>query len=75
MPPTFARKLERCLIQWLDENTCAMLARWLLEKSERTPTHDANDSSSSGSQSGAHVVSDNFFTDQVLSPPAPTGFF
>jgi hypothetical protein len=69
------KEIGALLDQWLDENTCAMLARWLLEKSERTPTHDANDSSSSGSQSGAHVVSDNFFTDQVLSPPAPSGFF
>jgi hypothetical protein len=57
------KEMGALLDQWLDENTCAMLARWLLEKSERTATHDANDSSSSVSQAGAHVVSDHFFTD------------
>jgi hypothetical protein len=52
-----------------------MLARWLMEQRERPSAANANDSSSSGSQAGAHSVSDNFLTDQALPPPAPNGVF
>lgn len=64
------KEIGTLLDQWLDENASAMLARWLMEQRERTSTHAANDSSSSGSQPGAHAASDNFLTDQALPPPA-----
>lgn len=61
------------LDQWLDENAFAMLARWLMEQRERSSFRGANDSSPPGHQPSPHSVSDNFFADQALPPPAPRG--
>ena len=69
------KEIGTLLDQWLDENSSAMLARWLMEQRERPSVSSANDSSSSGPQAGAHSVSDNFLTDPALSPPAPNGVF
>jgi len=69
------KEIGTLLDQWLDENASAMLARWLMEQRERPSASSANDSSSSGPQAGAHSVSDNFLTDQVLPPPASNGAF
>jgi len=68
------KEIGTLLDQWLDENACAMLARWLLEQRERSSARAADDLSPSASQSGAHSVSDNFLTDQALPPPVPSGF-
>ena len=69
------KEIGTLLDQWLDENASAMLARWLMEQRERPSASSANDSSSSGSQAGAHSVSDNFLADQALPPPASNGAF
>lgn len=64
------KEIGNLLDQWLDENACAMLARWLLEQRERSSTCAAT--AEPGSQASAHSVSDNFFADQALSTPAPS---
>lgn len=68
------KEIGTLLDQWLDENACAMLARWLLEHRERFSARAADNLSPSASQSGAHSVSDNFLTDQALPPPVPSGY-
>lgn len=67
------KEIGTLLDQWLEENACAMLARWLMEQRERPPTHTSSESSLPGTQPGPHSVSDNFLTDQALPPPAPSG--
>ena len=69
------KEIGTLLDQWFDENASAMLARWLMEQRERSFAPSAIDSSSSGSQAGAHSASDNFLTDQAVPPPAPNGPF
>lgn len=61
------------LDQWLDENACAMLARWLMEQRERSSSYAANALSPGERASSAHSVSDNFLADQVTQSPAPGG--
>jgi len=63
------KEIGTLLDQWLEENACAMLARWLMERRERLAAHAKDDPTSSGSRSTTHSVSDNFFTDQAF--PAP----
>ena len=69
------KEIGTLLDQWFDENASAMLARWLMEQRERSFAPSAIDSSSSGSQAGAHSASDNFLTDQAVPPPASNGAF
>jgi hypothetical protein len=69
------KEIGTLLDQWLDENASAMLARWLMEQRERSFASSAIDSSSSGSQAGAHSASDNFLADQAVPSPAPNGAF
>ena len=58
---------------WLEENACAMLARWLMEQRERpSQVLDTSSSSETPLKSG-HAVSDNFFADLAVSPPANRG--
>jgi hypothetical protein len=67
------KEISVLLDQWLEENTMAMLARWLMEQRER-PAHTV-DAHSAGDhdRNGAHPVSDNFFADEAASPPAARG--
>ncbi|MEQ1474325.1 MAG: hypothetical protein ABLQ96_10900 [Candidatus Acidiferrum sp.] len=67
------KEIGTLLDQWLEENTCAMLARWLMEQRERPPTPALNEPSPHSPQAGAHSVSDNFLTEQALPAPAPSG--
>ena len=77
------KEIGALLDQWMEENACAMLARWLIEQRERPPrasentlgeglfsssVHPApNSMPSSAQSSGPHRVSDNVFADR----PAP----
>lgn len=72
------KEIAQLLDSWLEENTAAMLARWLMEQRER-PTSD--DGKPAAAASGEHVsarrgrtkegetVSDNVFADSTGSPP------
>jgi hypothetical protein len=67
------KEIGTLLDQWLEENACAMLARWLMEQRERPATHALSELSTPSSPAGPHSVSDNFLTDQALPPPVPSG--
>jgi hypothetical protein len=58
---------------WMEENSAAMLARWLMEQQERPqqPPEDAPPSESAGKN--GHTASDNFFADRSLRPSANRG--
>jgi hypothetical protein len=77
------KEITQLLDSWLEENTAAMLARWLMEQRERpaarehsdpvSPTDGSvgNEERTSGHDArgkAAHTASDNFFTDQTSSP-------
>ena len=58
---------------WMEENSAAMLARWLMEHRER-PQHVQEDvSSGEPLPRNGHTVSDNFFADRAVTPPANRG--
>src|SRR5216684_3543794 len=58
---------------WIEENSSAMLARWLMEQRER-PQQTPEDVSSAGPQGkNGHSVSDNLFADRSVAPPANRG--
>jgi hypothetical protein len=79
------KEITQLLDSWLEENTAAMLARWLMEQRERPAAreHSEHPVSSTNSAGGgdertpghdargkaAHTASDNFFADQTSSPP------
>ena len=72
------KEISQLLDSWLEENTAAMLARWLMEQRERpteTPattesaTHEEKVAAArDGRGKHARTVSDNFFADQSGSP-------
>jgi hypothetical protein len=51
------------LDQWLDENACAMVARWLIEQRERAAAESADSPPPSNPQVDTHSVSDNVLAD------------
>jgi hypothetical protein len=58
---------------WVEENSAALLARWLIEQQERPQqVQEAALTSESRDKSG-HIASDNFFADRSLTPPANRG--
>lgn len=75
------KEIGALLDQWMEENACAMLARWLIEQRERPPRDSertsgdglfpSNGHSSPASLPGsvpssvAHSVSDNVFADRA----------
>src|SRR6266446_843719 len=69
------KEIAQLLDSWLEENTAAMLARWLMEEREHSaPVHAAGDQRAAASEARgktAHAVSDNFFADR---PGAPREF-
>jgi hypothetical protein len=62
------KEIGALLDQWLEENSSAMVARWLIEQRERpSPSMDA---AVEAKPNGRHVVSDNFFADREATPLA-----
>lgn len=56
------KEIGQLLDQWLEENACAMLARWLIEQRERS-VHDSALGAQTGDASAQRVpdiASDNF---------------
>jgi hypothetical protein len=60
------------LDQWLDENSSAILARWLIENRDRCATRADADLSASRPASGTATASDNFFGDPAFPSPVPS---
>lgn len=75
------KEITQLLDSWLEENTAAMLARWLMEQRERPATLEPSEPASAVAANGdrspapharsktAQVASDNFFANQTGSPP------
>lgn len=58
---------------WIEENSAAMLARWLMDHGER-PQRPAEDATPVDARLGkGRRASDNFFADQVVSPQETRG--
>jgi len=67
------KEIGQLLDSWLEENSAAMLARWLMEQREY-PHRAADTQATAGTRSGngpnnPHSVSDNFLADQAASQP------
>ncbi len=63
------KEIGALLDEWLDENACAMLARWLIENRER-PLGDRKPALAHESlKSHGHSVSDNIFAKGDGAPP------
>jgi hypothetical protein len=58
---------------WMEENSAAMLARWLMEQGERLPQALEHAPAGESFPKNGHVVSDNFFADRAGTPPANRG--
>jgi hypothetical protein len=58
------------LDQWMEENSAAMLARWLMEQRERPQQVQKDALPGEGVPKIASTVSDNFFADRTVAPPA-----
>jgi len=70
------KEIAALLDQWMEENSAAMLARWLIEQRER-PLHLEEISSAAEvlPKSGhpGHSVSDNVFANRTVPPHANRG--
>src|SRR5258708_37721167 len=67
------KEIGALLDQWMEENSAAMLARWLMEQRERpSPTQEVA-SPNEPSPKNAYSASDNFFPDRSIPPPANRG--
>ncbi|HYL62378.1 MAG TPA: hypothetical protein VE077_07125 [Candidatus Methylomirabilis sp.] len=64
------KELAALLNQWIEENSAAMLARWLLEQRDRSARTPEALSEKDSRVNGTHAASDNFFTDRGVSQPA-----
>ena len=65
------KEIAALLDQWMEENSAAMLARWLIEQRERpSQAHEAPDSSAALRKPHSHGASDNVLPDRAASPPA-----
>jgi len=67
------KEIGALLDQWLEENACAMLARWLMEQRERPSQVLEPVSTGEPAVKSGHAVSDNFFADGAVSAPANRG--
>ncbi len=57
---------------WMEANSAAMVARWLMEQGER-PQQGQQDVSSESLPRSGRGVSDNFFADRSVTSPANRG--
>src|SRR5258708_21102908 len=58
---------------WMEENSAAMLARWLMEQRERPQQAQEDAPAVEHLPKNGHAVSDNFFADRSVTPPANRG--
>ena len=58
---------------WMEENSAAMLARWLMEQRDRPhPAHEDAPAAETLAKNG-HTASDNFFADRSAAFPVNRG--
>jgi hypothetical protein len=62
------KEIAQLLDSWLEENSAAMLARWLMEHPKRLAASEMESPADTCAENG-HVVSDNVFADCAGSPP------
>jgi hypothetical protein len=67
------KEIGALLDQWIEENACAMLARWLLKQQERSPRASEQTPGQELLPSNGHSVSDNFFANRDAEPPVTRG--
>jgi len=67
------KELGALLDQYLEENTAAMLARWLMDQRERTVLGEKAASAPAPHESKGRRASDNFFGDRIVPPRASRG--
>ena len=58
---------------WIEENSAAMLARWLMEQRERPQQSHEDTLAAETLPKNGHTASDNFFADRSVAPPANRG--
>lgn len=63
------KEIGALLDQWLEENACAMLARWLIEQRQRRPRSPDPVATPDLFGSNGHSVSDNVFAARDAAPP------
>ena len=67
------KEIAQLLDSWIEENSAAMLARWLMEHRERyAAAEQASPAPESGATNG-HAASDNFLEDYAASPQENRG--
>jgi len=64
------KEIAALLDQWLEENACAMLARWLMRQRESSPREAEPALSGDSRREDSHPVSYNFFADRSARAPA-----
>lgn len=64
------KEISALLDQWLEENACAMLARWLIEQRERPPREPESLAAGELPPRDGHSVSHNFFADRGAAQQA-----
>jgi hypothetical protein len=68
------KEISQLLDSWLEENSAALLARWLMEQREHAAAVEQKQASAGGSRGQtAHPVSDNIFADQAAAPAETRG--
>jgi hypothetical protein len=63
------KEIAQLLDLWLEENSSAMLARWLIEQRGQFVPAEEGVSPGDPRTKEAHSVSDNFLADQQVPPP------
>jgi hypothetical protein len=58
---------------WIEENSAAMLARWLMEQRERPQQAHEDAPAVDTLPKNGHTASDNFFADRSAAPQANRG--
>jgi hypothetical protein len=58
------------LDQWLEENACAMVARWLIEQRERPPREPESVAAGELPREDGRSVSHNFFANRGAAQTA-----
>jgi hypothetical protein len=61
------KEISALLDEWMEENSAAMLARWLMERDDREPPAMKKLPAKSVCPKDGHSVSDNFFADRTDS--------
>jgi hypothetical protein len=62
------KEISQLLDSWVEENSAAMLARWLIERHERPGTCEQSPAAPESRGKNGHAASDNVFTDFSASP-------